>query len=159
MKLAPRTAAFGAALLAAALAGCAHGPSTPGSSYPAPVYSPGGRYGETFVQYGHVRSIEAVPGRSEARGAGALLGGLVGAVVGRQFGDSGGGKANGTLIGAMGGALLGHQIERQQRGDAGALRVSVLLDQGGVRSFELPDSADLRVGDRVRIEGQRLVRL
>jgi outer membrane lipoprotein SlyB len=35
----------------------------------------------------------------------------------------------------------------------------VQLDRGGVRSFEFKSAGELRVGDRVRIEGNQLFRL
>ena len=69
------------------------------------------------------------------------------------------GRDLGTLIGALAGAWLGHEIERQSGERREILRVDVQLDQGGRRPFDLSPGEDLRVGDRVRIEGQRLVRL
>lgn len=161
--------AFPAALLAVAVTtGCAHRPPPAvdpyGSAYPAPVYSPGRRGdlpgSSAAVDYGVVQRIDVTEARGQPSGAGALIGGVVGAVVGRQFGGGGGGRAAGTVVGAMGGAVVGNEIERQQSGArSGVVRVQVALERGGVRSLEVRDVGDLRVGDRVRIEGDRLMRL
>ena len=59
--------------------------------------------------------------------------------------------------------MIGHQIEKQQRGDGKArIRVTVALDQGGVVTVDSPDDTtlqDLRPGDRVRVENNRVFRL
>lgn len=111
------------------------------------------------AQYGRVTAMESIAGRGSASGAGAVVGGVAGAVIGRQFGGSTGGKDRGTIFGALAGALIGHEIEKDQAGARDRVRVTVAIDQGGARQFEIRDTAGLRVGDRVRIEGDRLIRL
>ena len=106
-----------------------------------------------------VSAIDYVAAHDQVSGTGALMGGVAGAVIGRQFGNSGYGRVAGTVVGTMTGALIGNEIEKQQRGGKGGLRVSVQLDQGGQRSFDLAGINDLRVGDRVRVDGNQLVRL
>lgn len=127
-----------------------------------PVYSPSrtNAPAQASVAYGIVRSIEAgnVAG-DQAQGGGAVLGGIIGAVVGRQFADSNSGKNVGTVAGAVGGALIGNEVEKNARREQQGVRVNVQLDQGGVRSFDFKSSGELRVGDRVRIEGNQLYRL
>jgi outer membrane lipoprotein SlyB len=123
-----------------------------------PVYSPS-RGGHAAVEYGRVRSIDVVNARESNSGGGALLGGLIGAIVGRQFGNSSNGRATGTFAGAVGGALIGNEVEANNRGGRDHLRISIWLDRGGVRDFAVPHAGDLRVGDRVRIEGDRLMRM
>lgn len=146
-----------AALVAAALAaGCA----TP--IQPTPPMQPVGGIGNAPVygpqaEYGRIQSIDLVRGESQTTGGGALLGGLVGAVVGRQIG-SGSGRTAGTLAGAFGGALIGNQIEKGQRGAGDVYRVVIRTDAGGTRSFDYQQLADLRVGDRVRIDGNQVYR-
>jgi outer membrane lipoprotein SlyB len=111
------------------------------------------------VAYGVVRSIEASNVASDpAQGGGAVIGGILGAVVGRQFADSNSGKNVGTVAGAVGGALIGNEIEKNARREQQGVRVNVQLDHGGVRSFEFKSGGELRVGDRVRIEGNQLYR-
>lgn len=126
----------------------------------APVYGDtrsGSNYG---VAYGQVHSIESagIP-QDQPVGAGAVVGGIVGAVVGRQMADSNHGKNVGMAVGAVGGALVGNEVEKNARRDSNGVRVNVQLDQGGLRSFDFKSIGDLRVGDRVRIEGNQLYRM
>lgn len=107
--------------------------------------------------YGTVRSIERA---DTPHGTGALVGGILGAVVGRQFADTSHGRNIGSAVGAAAGALIGHEIEKGLRRERAAVRITVTLDDGSVRSFEFRDSAgDLRVGDRVRVDGKMLYRV
>ncbi|HVK32321.1 MAG TPA: glycine zipper 2TM domain-containing protein [Burkholderiaceae bacterium] len=122
----------------------------------APVY--GGSH--SGVAYGQVRSIDPIGIPAEQpQGAGAVAGGIIGAVIGRQFGNSNSGKNVGTVAGAVGGALIGNEVEKNARRDHGGVRVTVQLERGGLRSFDFRDTVDLRVGDRVRIDGGQLYRL
>lgn len=109
------------------------------------------------AEYGRVQSIDLVRAENQTSGGGALVGGLVGAVVGRQIG-SGSGRTAGTLVGAVGGALIGNQVEKNQRGAHDFYRVVIRTEYGQVRSFDYQQLADLRVGDRVRIEGNQVYR-
>ena len=162
------------ALSAALLSGCAtqHRPVAPQqqgapapvyspsrSEAPPPVYSPQRGAAPVTTSYGTVRSIEGAVAAESSRGGGAVVGGLIGAVVGRQFADSNRGKNVGTVAGAVGGALIGNEIEKNARRDPQAVRVQVQVDQGGLRSFDFQAVGDLRVGDRVRIEGNQLYRV
>jgi outer membrane lipoprotein SlyB len=88
-----------------------------------------------------------------------VVGGVVGAVIGRQIADGHRGRNVGTAVGAVTGALIGNQIEKNARRDQSGVRISVTLDDGGVRRFDLKEPGSLRVGDRVRIEGNQLHRV
>jgi len=126
----------------------------------APVYSPSRSAAPAAMSYGVVRSIEAVNAVGEQpHGSGAVVGGIIGAVVGRQFADSNSGKNVGTVAGAVGGALIGNEVEKNARREQQGVRVQVQLDRGGARAFDFKSVGDLRVGDRVRIEGNQLFRL
>ena len=122
----------------------------------SPVYSTS-RMGQ--VEYGVVSAIDTVAPEQQLSGGGAIVGGLTGAVVGRQFGGSSDGRALGTFLGAVAGVLLGNQVEKQSSGLRGSVRVAVQLDSGAQRSFEYGHAGGLRVGDRVRIEGNQLARM
>lgn len=127
---------------------------------PQPAYSPSRTAAPAGMSYGVVRSIEAINVSSDQpQGGGAVIGGVIGAVVGRQFADSNSGKNVGTVAGAVGGALIGNEIEKNARKEQSGVRVNVQLDHGGVRSFDYKSIGELRVGDRVRIEGNQLYRL
>ncbi len=150
-----------AAGLALTLAGCAGGPMTSAGRYPASV----GASAPMSLEYGRITSIEYVPAGAAAVGQphviGAVVGGAVGAVLGRQIG-SGSGRDVATVLGGVAGAVVGSQMGREQPITATTsptYRVSVLIDQGVIRTYEVPATGDLQVGDQVRIENNVIYRL
>lgn len=124
------------------LGACAAGPGV----QRAPVTS-----AATDVRYGTVRDIEVVAARERTNATGAVLGGVLGAVVGNQVG-SGNGRVAATGVGAVAGAVIGHQIQKRNAGDV--YRVTVRFDNGERRSFDVREIGDLRVGERVRYDGE-----
>lgn len=106
--------------------------------------------------YGVVDSIEAARGGGDGIGAGAVIGGVVGGVLGHQVGG-GSGKDVATVAGVVGGAVVGHQIEKSNK-QQDAYRIQVRLDRGGYQAVTQQSIADLRVGDRVRIENNQVSR-
>ena len=130
----------------------------PQAQYPAqyPAQNPQGN----FVEYGRVTNMEVFQTQEQAKatGLGAVLGGVAGAVVGNQIGG-GTGRGVATVAGAVGGAVAGNAIEKSRNTGAGqALRVTVQLDNGGARSYDMPSTGELRVGDRVRVQNGQLFR-
>ena len=116
-----------------------------------------------YVEFGRVANIEVI--RSQTSGAGptgggAVAGGVLGGVVGNQFGH-GSGRAAATALGVVGGALLGNNIEANANAPRAyeSYRVSIQTDQGAYRSFDVPSPGDLRIGDRVRIDGGQISRM
>ena len=109
-------------------------------------------------QYGNVSSIEVVAAASRSSGGGAVLGAVLGAVIGNQIG-SGTGRAAATGLGAVGGALIGNNIEGRNKGASDVYRVTVRLDNGTLGKFDYQQIDDLRVGDRVKVEGGLLHRV
>jgi len=140
-----------AVALALSAVGCAVVPPQRQASAPVPQAGP-------RVEFGQVQSIDLVRAENQTSGGGALLGGLVGAVVGRQLG-SGSGRTAGTVVGAVGGAVVGNQIEKANRGAQDFYRVAIRTDHGQVRTFDYQQLSDLRVGDRVRVEGNQVFRI
>jgi outer membrane lipoprotein SlyB len=110
-----------------------------------------------YAQYGVVRNIELVSVGSRTSGGGAVLGGVLGAVIGNQIG-SGSGRAAATGVGAVGGAVIGNQIEKRNKSDDEVYRVSVRFENGSIAQYDYQRIDDLRVGDRVRLEGGQLYR-
>lgn len=110
------------------------------------------------VVYGVVDAIEASQdsGGSSSIGAGTVIGGVVGGLLGSQVG-SGRGQDAATVAGVVGGAVVGHQIEKNRQQQS-TYRVRVRLNNGGYETVTQQDIADLRVGDRVRIENNRVSR-
>jgi outer membrane lipoprotein SlyB len=139
----------------AALAGCASDPyyySSEPRYAPSPAYATRGAY----TDVGRVVAIDVMRGeRGRTTGAGAVVGGIVGGVLGHQIG-SGRGNDAATVAGAIGGAVVGNNLER--RAEDEFFRVTVELRDGRTASFAMDSLNGLRVGDRVRIEGDRLFR-
>lgn len=133
--------------VAALVSGCANTESRPVSSSSSSYSS---------VAYGVVDAIELTRGSSDGIGAGAVIGGIVGGVLGHQVG-SGTGQDVATVAGAVGGAVAGHQIEKSNK-QQDAYRIQVRLDHGGYQAVTQQSIGDLRVGDRVRIENDRVSR-
>ena len=121
------------------------------------VYS-SSRQVPVYAEYGRVENIGYVQSASRSSGAGAVLGAVIGGVIGNQFG-SGSGKALATGAGVIGGAVAGNAIENRNRRDDEVYRVQVRFDSGGVREFDFQRIDDLRVGDRVKLEGGQIHRL
>jgi len=86
---------------------------------------------------------------------GAVAGGVVGGVIGHEI--IGGPLA--TLGGAAGGAVLGNNLERNHREGVAGYTVRIRLDNGRSRTIRQTHIGDLRVGDRVRLEGGRVHRI
>ena len=112
----------------------------------------------TATQYGNVSGIDVVPMASRSSHGGAVIGAVLGAVIGNQVG-SGAGRAAATGLGAVGGAVIGDKIEGRNKGDSDVFRVSVRYDNGSVGQFDYQRIDDLRVGDRVKVEGGLLHRV
>jgi outer membrane lipoprotein SlyB len=146
-----------AASVAIGLAGCADQPLFPGSSstssststYPQSPY---------YAQTGTVDRIEVVQKGASKNVAGTVIGGIVGGLIGSQIG-SGSGRTAATVAGAAGGAIAGNVIEGRRRTDNESFRVSVRLDNGSYETVMQEDINDLRTGDRVRVDGGRIVRI
>jgi len=109
------------------------------------------------TQYGTVSAIDVIPVAARTSGGGAVLGAVLGAVIGHQVG-SGTGRDVATGVGAVGGAVIGNTVERHNKSDSEIYRVSVRLQDRSTAVFDYQRIDDLRVGDRVRIEGGQLVR-
>jgi len=138
--------------VAALTSGCANTGSSPTSS--SSSYS-----GST---YGVVDAIEAIRASNDGIGgsgigAGTIIGGVVGGVLGHQVGG-GTGQDIATVAGVVGGAVVGHEIEKSQKQQQDAYRIRVRLENGGYQTVTQQNISDLRVGDRVRIENDRVSR-
>ena len=155
------------ALAVASLMACAPmnapGPvSTYPSTYPAGTYPAPNNQG-AYVEYGRVSNVEVVRLQqpSAGPGIGAVIGGVAGAVVGSQIGG-GSGRTAATVIGAVGGAVAGNAVEKSRAANTSAgesYRVSVQVDNGPMRAYDMSSYGDLRIGDRVRIENGQLFRV
>jgi outer membrane lipoprotein SlyB len=127
-------------------------------SYSEPRYVSSSSYASNgaYTDYGRVVAIEVVRGSGRSSGAGAVVGGIVGGVLGHQIG-SGRGNDAATVAGAVGGAIAGNEIEKR-RNDDEVYRITVQLRDGREATFTQDSLQGLRVGDRVRVDGNRLLR-
>lgn len=163
----------GSVFLLGALAACAPQqpyPSQYPSQSPSGGYSSGGYQSNAPVysnnpmgtEYGRVANIEVLQGgrsQGQTTGAGAVLGAVVGGVLGNQVGG-GSGRTAATAVGVIGGALAGNAIEGRNSGggEVQGYRISIQLDQGGYRSYDVNNPGDLRPGDRVRVYNGQISR-
>lgn len=107
---------------------------------------------------GTVSSIEAIRGNTSGMSpVGAVIGAVVGGVLGNQVGE-GRGKTAATVAGAAGGALAGNEIGKRTGSSQDTYRVNIRLDNGGSQSIDVANTGDLRVGDRVRVDGNQISR-
>lgn len=160
-------------VVVAGLAACAAPMSQPaqGSNYPAATY-PASTYPATtypaqnpqgnYIEYGRVSNVEVLRTQQQAStsGLGAVIGGVAGAAVGSQIGG-GSGRTAATVLGAVGGAVAGNAVEKNRNTQPvnETYRVSVQLDNGGTRAYDVPSYGELRIGDRVKIENNQLYRM
>jgi outer membrane lipoprotein SlyB len=142
-------------LAIATLAACSsYGPTA--STYPTSTY-PVASYPVAGSEYGRIVNIEYLPVGTSAPGGtnilGAVVGGLAGGLLGNQIG-SGSGRTAATVLGGVAGAAVGNQIARNHQGvtTQAGYRITMQTDQGLVRTYEVPATGDLRVGDRVRVD-------
>ena len=144
----------------ATLAACSSyplGPTT--STYPAVTTStyPVTTMPVAGMEYGRITNIEYMPvGTAAPRSTnilGAVVGGLAGAALGSQIG-SGSGRTAATILGGVAGAAVGNQIARNAQGvtTQAGYRITMQTDTGLIRTYEVPATGDLRVGDRVRVD-------
>ena len=154
--------AVSSAVALASLMACAPMNPAPVSTFPTSTTSSNTQ--GAYVEYGRVKNVEII--RTQAPppsgpGIGAVIGGVAGAVVGSQIGQ-GSGRTAATVIGAVGGAVAGDAIEKSRTANTAAgesYRVSVQLDNGAVRFYDVASYGELRIGDRVRIENGQLFRV
>lgn len=156
----------GVVVLAGSLAACGHNRPAPAPQYSG-GYSSGYQTAPAYpnnpvgTEYGRVSNIEVMQGRSQGQtsGAGAVLGAVVGGVLGNQVGK-GSGRAAVTAVGVLGGAVAGNAIEgRNNQEYVQGYRLSIHLDQGGYRVYDVSSPGDLRIGDRVRLYNGQISRL
>ena len=166
----PRSfAVAGAVVVLSSLAACGYNSPAPSPQYSG-GYSGGYQTAPSYpnnagiTELGRVSNIEVMQGQgrspNQTSGAGAVLGAVVGGVLGNQIGG-GTGRAAATVVGVLGGAAAGNAIEGRNNRDeyAQGYRLSVQLDQGGYRVYDVSSPGDLRIGDRVRLYNGQISRM
>lgn len=140
--------------VATLVGGCASNESRPVPS--SNEYRPAQSSSYSNIIYGVVDAIEITREASSGVGAGTVIGGVVGGVLGHQVGG-GRGKDVATVAGVVGGAMVGHELEKSNK-PQDAYQIRVRLDNGGYQTVTQQSISDLRVGDRARIENNRVSR-
>src|SRR5262249_23300316 len=141
---------------AATLAACSTYPYGPTATAFPVTTLPGTVPAQTFpvagTEFGRIVNIEYLPVGTTAPAGnnvlGAVVGGVAGALLGNQIG-AGSGRTAATVLGGVAGAAVGHQIARNASGATtqAGFRITMQSDQGFIRTFEVPATGDLRVGD------------
>ena len=165
-----------AVLMLSTLVACVSPMQTRDAAYPAQYPAPTGAYPQggypaagqpsqnqqrAYSEFGRVINVEILrtPEQGRSSGLGAVIGGVAGAVVGRQIGG-GSGRDAATVVGVVGGAVAGNEIEKNRNNSVReSYRVSIQLDNGTSRAYDVPSFGELRVGDRVRIENGQIFRM
>ena len=105
---------------------------------------------------GTVDSVTANAVAGQGSGAGAVLGGVLGGVLGNQVGG-GRGRDVATVAGAVGGAVLGNTIEKNTKAST-TYSIRLRMEDGTFQTVKSDTDQGMRIGDRVKIENQRLIR-
>ena len=109
--------------------------------------------GEESVRYGQVVEIEPIELQGDHQlGVGAIIGAAAGGLLGNQIGH-GTGRDVATVAGVIGGGLLGNRVENRYVDKRAGQHVTIRLRNGVTIAVTQPTDPDLRVGDRVRVEG------
>lgn len=104
------------------------------------------------VEFGRITNIEFFQVGTPSSGInvpGAIVGGVAGAVVGNALS---GGRDAATVLGGAAGAAIGAQVGRTPGTAVRVYRLTIQTDAGGWRTYDVPASGELRIGDRVRVE-------
>ena len=141
-----------AAVLALGACGTTNNAGTRSSSSSA--YPSSSSSSSAYSSSGVVQSIDLVrQDTADSKiGVGTIAGALVGGIVGNQVGQ-GSGNTAATVLGAAGGAYAGHQIEKRNQQQTDAYKITIRMDDGAYQTVMQNTSGDLRVGDRVQIDG------
>lgn len=136
----------------------------PAISQPYPVssqsYSPSSQsYSRVYGVVDSIQVVQTTDGNGSGNNVvGTVLGGVVGGLLGNQVGG-GRGRTVATVAGAVGGAMVGNQIEQRNNTQTrNVYQIAVRLDRGGYQTYTQESVGDLRVGNRVRIDGDRVER-
>jgi len=105
---------------------------------------------------GTVTDIKTVQIKGEGSGVGVVAGGVLGGVLGHQVG-SGRGNTAATIVGAGAGAYAGNEVEKNAKTKT-QYQVVVKLETGESRTFTYKAATAYKVGDRIKIVDNKLVR-
>ncbi len=105
---------------------------------------------------GEVISVKEVEVAGKSSGLGVIAGGATGGLIGNQMGQ-GTGRDLATIAGVVGGAIAGNKIEQNIK-KTRVYDVTVQMENGDIRVLRHETAPGVVAGDKVRIEGERIVR-
>ncbi len=115
--------------------------------------APAAAQGEVEIRQGTIEQITPTTIQSNHhRGLGAIVGGLGGLGIGSLIGG-GTGRDVAMVVGTLGGALFGNEVQRRNDQPIPAQQLIVRLRNGVLVAVTQPIEGDLRVGQRVYVEG------
>jgi len=109
--------------------------------------------GEAEIRQGVIEQITQMDlPTNQHRGLGAIIGGLGGLGIGSLIGG-GTGRDVAMVAGTLGGALFGNEIQKRRDQPEPGQQIIVRLKNGVLVQITQPLDPNLRVGQRVYIEG------
>jgi outer membrane lipoprotein SlyB len=106
---------------------------------------------------GVVISVKEIEQEGKGSGLGVVAGGVAGGLVGNQVGN-GTGRDVATLAGIVGGAIAGNKVEEKIK-KTRVYDVTVQMENGEERVLRYATTPAVMAGDKIRIEGDQIVRL
>src|SRR4051812_11591899 len=129
-----------ALILAMSAVGCTTDPAIP-------------QAGEESVRYGRIEQIDPVELEGDHQlGVGAIIGAAAGGLLGSFVGRGAGAEAA-TVAGVIGGGFAGNAVQNRYVEKRAGQHVTVRLRSGVAVAVTQPSDPNLRIGDRVRIDG------
>jgi outer membrane lipoprotein SlyB len=95
----------------------------------------------------NVRDVTTAGGRQP--GIGSVVGGVLGGLAGSAIGN-GWGRTAATVGGGIAGTVAGHEIEKAGA-TASITEVTVRLDDGSLRTLNLPPGGNFRIGEKITL--------
>ncbi len=109
--------------------------------------------GEQEIRQGVIEQITQMDlPTNQHRGLGAIVGGLGGLGIGSLIGG-GTGRDVAMVAGALGGALLGNEVQKRRDQPEPGQQIIVRLRSGVLVQITQPLNPNLRVGQRVYVDG------
>ncbi len=105
---------------------------------------------------GVVVSVKEIEQEGKGSGLGVVAGGLAGGLLGNQVGN-GTGRDIATLAGAIGGAFAGNTVEKKIKKST-EYDVAVEMDNGEKRVLRYKTAPGFMAGDKIKLEGDKIVR-
>lgn len=105
---------------------------------------------------GVVVSVKEIEQEGKGSGLGAIAGGVAGGIIGNQVGQ-GTGRDLATLAGLVGGAFAGNTVEKKIK-KTNVYDVTVKLGNGEERVIHYSTAPGVMAGDRIKVEGEKIVR-